>query len=130
MEDDGNNISIGENTRITGTTQLAACEGTSIKIGKDCLFSHSIYIRTTDSHGIFDMNGNRINSASNIKIGNNVWIGMQAMVLKGSEIGNDVIVGARTIVTNKSPHENNITICGQPGKLIKSNVKWDINRKP
>ncbi|MDY2800011.1 MAG: DapH/DapD/GlmU-related protein, partial [Fusobacterium mortiferum] len=36
---------------------------------------------------------------SKIKIGNNVWIGSNSVILKGVIIGNNVVIGAGSIVT-------------------------------
>lgn len=81
-EDDNNHIEIGANTTIESKAQLAACEGTKILIGDDCMFSHDIYVRTTDSHSIIDACGQRINEAKSIIIGHHVWVGMQCLILK------------------------------------------------
>ena len=39
-----------------------------------------------DAHGIFDDQGNRTNIEKDIIIGNNVWIGSNSIVLRGSTI--------------------------------------------
>ena len=50
LEDSGNRITVGEGSRLLGAAELAAIEGTTIQIGKDCLFSGEIFFRTGDSH--------------------------------------------------------------------------------
>ena len=125
IEGDYNNIIIGEDSIFGSKCQLAACEGTSIHIGKDCLFSHDIFIRTTDSHSIIDSNHNRINYAHNIIIDNHVWIGMQCLILKGAHIGANSIVGARSIVSSTLQCTNNVIICGSPARIIKNGINWD-----
>ena len=50
LEDDNNTIEIGDYTSLCGIIQLATIEGTKILIGKECLFSSEIDIRTGDSH--------------------------------------------------------------------------------
>jgi len=52
-----------------------------------------------------------------ILIGNNVWIGMNAVILPGVKIGNNVIIGAGSVVTTDIP-ENSIA-AGNPCKVIK-----------
>ena len=52
IEDNGNTIHLGEHTSLCGRIQLAAMEGTEIEIGKDCLFSSNIAMRTGDSHSL------------------------------------------------------------------------------
>lgn len=52
-----------------------------------------------------------------VKIGKNVWIGMNSVVMRGVTIGNNVIIGANSIVT-KDIAENAIA-AGNPCKVIK-----------
>ena len=126
IEDEYNEITIGKNTTFHGNCQLAACEGTSIFIGEDCMFSHDIYIRTTDSHSIIKDN-KRINIAKNVTIGNHVWIGMQCLILKGADIPDGCIIGARSIVSS-SEMESNCIYAGQPAKLINKDIIWKRER--
>lgn len=128
MEGNNNLIEVGENTTTERNVEFAACENTSIRIGSDCMFSHDIYCRTTDSHCIKDKEtGERINHAKSINIGNHVWVGMQCLILKGSSIGNNSILAARCMTTKYSDCENNIILAGSPARKIKANILW--NRK-
>lgn len=129
MEGDGNVIEIGANTIIHGATQLAACDGSTINIGQNCLFSHDIYVRTTDSHSILDDSGRRINMEEDITIGNHVWIGMQSLILKGVTIPDNCIVGARSTVT-KTYFESNSIVAGSPARTIRQNISWKTERMP
>lgn len=52
-----------------------------------------------------------------IVIGNNVWIGVNAIILKGSMIGENSIVGAGSVVNGLFPA--NSLIIGNPAKLVK-----------
>lgn len=128
FEDDNNRIILGDRTTIEGECQLAACEGTNIVIGKDCMFSRDIYIRTTDSHSIIDLNNNRLNKAKNIIIGNHVWIGMQCLILKGANIPDNCIVGARSLISSGLKVKSNSIIAGQPANTIKESINWCRNR--
>lgn len=49
------------------------------------------------------------------KIGNNVFLGANAIVLPGVTIGNNVIVGAGSVVT-KDVNDNSV-VCGNPAKF-------------
>ena len=89
IEDDGNSIRLGEHTALCGEIQLAAIEGTEIEIGKDCLFSSKIDIRTGDSHSLIQQGTrSRLNYSASIKIGDHVWIGTGVTALKGTAIPN------------------------------------------
>lgn len=123
---EGNNISItiGDRNSFTCICHLNAQEdGSSIKIGNDCMFSNNIIVRTSDSHPIYDLQTNqRINPAKNVIIGNHVWIAPQSIIMKGAEIANGAIIGSRTFVTKKIP-ENSLAV-GAPAKVVKTNVSW------
>ena len=125
IEGDNNRIIVGAFTTFHGKCQLAACEGTKIQIGDDCMFSHDIYVRTTDSHSIVNMDGNRINHAKDITIGNHVWIGMQSLILKGAVIPDNCVVGARSVISRSKEYVNNSILIGNPAKIIKTGINWD-----
>ena len=57
-----------------------------------------------------------------IKIGNHVWIGTSAIILKGSVIRENSIVAAGAIVSGEFPP--NSVIAGNPAKVVKKNVVW------
>lgn len=52
----------------------------------------------------------------NVKIGNNVFVGAESVILPGITIGNNVIIGANSTVTSNIP--NNSVYAGSPAKLI------------
>ena len=129
IEDDANTIEIGDNTSIYPHVELAVIEGTSITIGRDCLFSSNITFRTGDSHSILDVeSGLRINKSRNIIIGEHVWIGNDAKVLKGADVGAHSIISTGAIVTGRKYLPCGI-IAGVPAKTIKTGVSWDGSRK-
>ncbi|MBM6761405.1 acyltransferase [Megamonas hypermegale] len=127
IEDDFNEIIIGEHTSIYGKTHLAAIESTKIEIGKDCIFSNDIHFRTGDSHSIIDETEKRINKSKNIIIGNHVWIGTRVTCLKGTEIKDNSIVAAASLVCKKYI-DSNVIIAGHPAKIIKDNINWKRER--
>ena len=107
---------------------MACIEGTKIDIGKNCLFSANITIRTGDSHSLVDTNtGKRINPSKDVKIGNHVWVGNGATILKGIEIPEDCVVGACAVVTH-TPQEGNCVLAGNPAKVVKTGVVWAAQR--
>lgn len=126
IEDSSNRINVGDGTTTSGQCQFAAIEGTVIDIGKDCMFSSQINLRTGDSHSIIQ-NGKRINESRDIKIGNHVWIGTQVNILKGTKICDNSIVGACSLVSAEF-EEDGIIIAGVPAKKIKENIDWDRKR--
>jgi acetyltransferase-like isoleucine patch superfamily enzyme len=118
---DGNELIIGNNTRINGA-ELIVHNGTKIEIGPGCLFSTNIDVRTTDSHSIFNFDGERINPDKNIHIGEHVWIGRMVSILKGAKIGNGSVIGSMSLVSGIIPNE--VIAAGVPARPIREKIIW------
>lgn len=122
LDNEGAEIKIGNKTSIA-KAQIVSLEPYKIEIGEDCMLSYDIEIRNTDSHKIYDKDTNkRINEGNSVNIGNHVWLGMRAVILKGVNIGNNSIVAGGSIVT-KDVKANTI-VSGSPARQIKENVYW------
>jgi len=52
-----------------------------------------------------------------VKIGDNVWIGMNAVILKGVTIGENSVVAAGAVVTKSIPA--NTIVAGNPAVTVK-----------
>lgn len=123
IEDNNNTITIGDSTALCGHTHIAVTEGKRATIGKDCLFSSDVVIRTGDSHSIIDIDGSRINHAEDVIIGNHVWLGNKTTILKGSIIQPNSIVGTGAVVT-KPFYQANVILVGNPAKVVRENTNW------
>ena len=60
---------------------------------------------------------------SPIVIGNHVWIGRRAMIMKGVTIGDGAVVAAGAIVTKDVPP--NCVVAGVPARVVKENIFWE-----
>lgn len=129
LEDDYSEIIIGDHSYIHGPTNLSAIEGTRIQIGRDCLFSGNIHFRTGDSHSLLDLRRKRVNASKDIIIDDHVWIGTRTICLKGVRVCRDSVVAAATTLC-KAFEQPNVVIAGTPGKIVKTDINWDINRIP
>lgn len=125
----GSKISVGENGSLeVGENLIITAESTvvchkKITIGSNCLISWDCLIMDTDFHKIFDNTSQRTNPPSPVVIGDNVWIGVRNLILKGSIIPNNVVIGANSLIAKALTTENTI-YAGNPIKLIKENITW------
>lgn len=117
-------VRVGEDTQISGNTELAVMEGTKIEVGRDCLFSANITLRAGDSHSVIDADtGARLNKSKDIIIGDHVWLGNTVIITKGTMIGNHSVVATGAVVTGKTFPEN-CAIGGNPAKVVKEGISW------
>ncbi len=95
---DGGVIRIGDNVRINSGTFLVSYA--EIVIGPDCLIGEYVSLRDAD-HGLDADRPIRLqaHAASPIRLGQGVWIGRGAVVLKGVTIGDGAVVAANSVVT-------------------------------
>lgn len=127
FEDNNNKIIIGEKSTIEDAHLAAAENDTIITIGENCMLSSDIYITTTDSHSILNIEtGTRTNKASNVTIGKHVWIGRNVTINKGTVLGDNTIVSGNSVCTKTYP-ENTI-VAGIPAKVIREKVTWQRER--
>lgn len=102
---------INENVQIT-------C-GDRIEIGDGCFIGRDVIIRSYDAHEILK-EGYQVSAP--IKIGNNVWIGQSAMILKGVNIGDGAVIAAGSVVTKDVPAHS--VVAGVPAKVIDQDIEW------
>lgn len=122
------NVFIGEDFACVSCV-ICNDESESVIIGKDCLFSSSIEIRTSDGHGIVDpRSGRLLNRGKSVVIGDHVWVGAGVSILKGARVGANSIVGAKSVVTTRTPEEG-VILAGIPAKVVKRGVSW-VRKNP
>lgn len=122
IQGDNNSIEIGERVVFDQNVNITVAEGTSVRIGNDCIIANGVKIRTSDQHEIFGFNGVRINTAKNVIIGSHVWLGNSVVVMKGTTIGDGTVIGINSMVLKDIP--KNCVAVGTPAKVIKENIKW------
>ena len=90
----------------------------SIMIGDNVAIGDEVVIRDYDGH---EISGNE-NSTLPIIIGNRVWIGERATILKGVTIGDGAVIACNAVVTKNVP--SNCIVAGVPARVIRENVRW------
>lgn len=111
----GDGCFVGHNVAIT--------IGDSVEIGNHCLIAGGVRISDFDGHPMDamkrrdDLPADR-DQVQPVMLGNDVWIGHSAVILKGVRIGDRAIVGARAVVTRDVPAD--ATVVGNPARVIRS----------
>lgn len=111
---------IGDNSVIY-SPKHCVIDGTRpwmIEIGNNVSITEGVTILT---HG-YDWSvfkgiyGDVLGSAGRVKIGNNVFIGMNSTILKGVTIGDNVVIGANSLINKDVP--DNCVVVGNPQRVV------------
>jgi len=115
----GEEIIIKDNVAFNTNVMVNADIGGKIIIGSNALFAPNVVLRTS---GHIYSNPQKLikeqgHKSGVIEIGDDVWIGANAVVIGNIKIGMGAIVGAGAVVTkNVEPYS---VVGGVPAKLIK-----------
>lgn len=90
-------LRIGSGTFLNRNVEIIAWD--EVTIGRHCQIGWDVIIMDTDQHAI----AGRGFENRPVHIGDGVWIGARAIILKGVTIGDGAIVGAGAVVTHDVP---------------------------
>jgi acetyltransferase-like isoleucine patch superfamily enzyme len=114
----GARIIVGDHVLMAGTTIVAR---KSVEIGEETLVSPNVFIVDSHFHNAWPPEGRSdmspIEEAEPVKIGRRVWIGLNAIILKGVTIGDNAVIGAGSVVTGDIPA--NTLAAGSPARVIR-----------
>lgn len=119
-------LSVGDGCASGGSRiELSDSE---VIIGKGCLFADSTILQSHDGHGVVDLETMAIinKKRARISIGDHVWIGRGATILKDVAIGQGAIVASHAVVARPCPPCT--LVGGMPAKIIKRKVSWSLSR--
>lgn len=115
-------ISVGENTVFVDsrTNTIDVGRPYLLEIGSNSLIGKGVIILTHDySRTVLRKKfGELIGEGKKTVIGNNVFIGMNAIILMGAHIGNNVIVGAGSVVSGTIPDD--VVVAGNPARVVRT----------
>lgn len=126
--DPGGSVAIGDDSILVGAVFMCA---ERITIGKRVLISYHVTIADSDFHPL-DLERRRLDAIANapggnrasrppvesrpIEIGDDAWIGIGAIILKGVHIGSGARVAAGSVVTRDVPA--GATVAGNPARIV------------
>ncbi|MFA6808433.1 MAG: acyltransferase [Eubacteriales bacterium] len=118
----GAEVQIGENTSLNYGCMIVSHE--KIIIGKDVQFGPNVLIYDHD-HDFRKKNGLKDlkYKTSKIEIGDNVWIGANTIILKGSKIGNNCVIGAGSVIKGKF-EDNTVIVQRRETQILYSQRKY------
>jgi len=112
-------FSIGKNCSFNRSVNFGS-EPYLIRIGEFVRISSNVKFVNHDGaiHVMRQLHNKKYDIITPIKVGDNVFIGTDSIILPGVEIGNNCIIGAGSIVTRNT--EPNSVYAGIPAKRISS----------
>jgi len=110
----GARLTIGCRSYISGDSRVGVSK--LVSIGSDCAISWCVTIIDDDGHGVPDRR------CAPIAIGDRVWIGCNATILKGVSIGSGSVVAAGAVVTRSCAPRS--LLAGVPAKAIRNDITW------
>lgn len=97
-------------------------------VGEGARIAEKSEIWVTDTHAIFNEQGELINRGREVVIGNHVWICTRAVIMKNTWIPDDCIVAYGAIVSGLKSIAPGSIIAGNPAKVVKTGIRWSHER--
>ncbi len=113
--DYGYNIHLGEN--FYANFDLIILDVCRVTIGKNCMMGPRVSIYTAGHPLDAETRISGLEFGKPVTIGDNVWIGGNAVINPGITIGNNVVVAAGAVVTKDVA--DNVVVAGVPAKVIR-----------
>lgn len=79
----------------------------------------------SDSHKIYSSDNVVRNSDLPVVVGNNVWIGCNVTILKGTIIPNNCVIGANSVLSGSSTLIERTIVVGNPAKSVHPINRWE-----
>ena len=121
-------VSIGAKTVMGQECTISAYQ--HVKIGRECVIADRVMFIDFD-HGVVEVERPiRLQGIykRDVNIGNNVWIGYGACILRGVTVGDNAIIGTNSVVTRDVPA--NAVVAGLPARIIRmrpapKRMRWE-----
>jgi acetyltransferase-like isoleucine patch superfamily enzyme len=121
-------VSIGAKTVLGQECTISAYQ--HVSIGRECVIADRVMMIDFD-HGMVEVERPiRLQGIykRDVHVGNNVWIGYGACILRGVTVGDNAVIGTNAVVTKDVPA--NAVVGGVPARLIRMrreprSMRWE-----
>ena len=121
-------ISIGAKTVMGQECTISAYQ--HVSIGRECVIADRVMMIDFD-HGVVDVETPiRLQGIykRDVRVGNNVWIGYGACILRGVTVGDNAVIGTNAVVTRDVPA--NAVVAGVPARVLRmrdepATLRWE-----
>ena len=121
-------VLIGAKTVLGQECTISAYK--DVSIGRECVIADRVMLIDFD-HGMVDVERPiRLQGIykREVRVGNNVWIGYGACILRGVTVGDNAVIGTNAVVTKDVPP--NAVVAGVPARVIRTRdepktLRWE-----
>jgi acetyltransferase-like isoleucine patch superfamily enzyme len=110
-------VSIGAKSVLGQECTISAYQ--HVSIGRECVIADRVMLIDFD-HGMVEVERPiRLQGIykRDVRVGNNVWIGYGACILRGITVGDNAVIGTSAVVTKPVPE--NAVVAGVPARVIR-----------
>ena len=114
-------VSIGAKTVLGQECTISAYQ--HVSIGRECVVADRVMLIDFD-HGTVEVERPiRLQGIykRDVRVGNNVWIGYGACILRGVTVGDNAVIGTNAVVTRDVPE--NAVVAGVPARILRMREK-------
>jgi len=109
-------LEIGESAFINYGCSIAATM--LIRIGARCSIGTHVIMMDNDFHEVSPERRSQMPPSAPIILGENVWVGARAIILRGVTIGAHSVIGAGSVVAHDVPER--VVAAGVPARVLRS----------
>ncbi len=110
-------VSIGAKTVLGQECTISSYQ--HVSIGRECVIADRVMLIDFD-HGMVEVDRPiRLQGIykRDVRVGNNVWIGYGACILRGVTVGDNAVIGTNAVVTRDVPA--NAVVAGVPARVLR-----------
>lgn len=136
--DDWTKLTVNGNFTVIGEAYIWVTKSGHLTLNGGCINEKASIVCASETHigknlhmaresSIRDYDGHYLDTPSYrtskpIWIGDDVWIGCGALIMKGVTVGDGAVIAAHSVVTKDVPAHS--IVAGNPATVIRENVKW------